>query len=207
MDKEPKRRHSMRLKGYDYATGGAYFVTICTHHREDLLGSVVSGVVRPSECGLVVQRAWNDLPGHYPHVALDDFVLMPNHVHGVLFLGDEEVVNDIVVAGLRPATTTAGNASRPSYGDAASTRAARRHSLSEIVRAFKTFSARRINALRGTPASPVWQRGFYDHVVRDEPDLRRIRQYVLDNPLTWDADHENLSVTPAGSQAARRREA
>jgi REP element-mobilizing transposase RayT len=110
------------------------------------------------------------LPNHYSHIDLDEYVVMPNHFHGIVWIrGDGR-------AGLKPAPT----ADRP-----------RAHPLSEIVRAFKTFSARRINQMRSTPGMPVWQRDYYERVVRNERELNAIREYIQTNPLRWHLDKEN----------------
>ncbi len=157
---------SIRLKGYDYFQAGAYFVTICTKDRVCLFGDVVDGAMILDTPGQIVLKAWGELPRHYPHVRLDAFVVMPNHVHGIIMLYDS------VEAGLKPAATT-------------------RHPLPEVVRALKTFSSRRINAWRHKPGIPFWQRNYYEHVIRSERDLQRIREYVVTNPLKWALDREN----------------
>ncbi|HOK59079.1 MAG TPA: hypothetical protein PKZ07_19890 [Sedimentisphaerales bacterium] len=162
-------RHSIRLKGYDYSLSGAYFVTICMYDRACLFGAVVDGDMRLNDAGRVVYDVWNDLPNHYGYVELDAFVVMPNHVHGIIV---------IVGAGLKPAPTE----SKP---------APTRHGLPEIIRGFKTFSSRRINELRGTPGMPVWQRNYYEHIIRNEESLHRIRSYIANNPIRWYLDQEN----------------
>ena len=166
---ETCRRRSLRLRDYNYSQPGAYFVTICTHQRLCLLGEIAPGTMCLSDSGSIVWNCWHRLVEHYPDLELDAFVIMPNHVHGVLALVDP------VGAGLKPAPTFV-------Y---------RRHGLTEIVRAFKTFSSRRINQLRGTPGRRVWQRGYYEHVIRNEADLHEIRQYVVNSPLKWELDEEN----------------
>ncbi|GIL11578.1 MAG: hypothetical protein BroJett038_02980 [Chloroflexota bacterium] len=154
-------RHAMRLKGYDYAQAGAYYVTICTYRRERLFGEVnAEGFMCLNACGDMVVSCWEDLPRHYPQVELDAFVVMPNHLHGILVLDDG-------VAG-------------------------KRHSLSEVIRGFKTWSARRVNVLRGAEGVPVWQRSFYDAIIRDETMLNAIRQYIDTNPAQWSVDKENI---------------
>ena len=163
----------MRLQGCDYSQDGVYFVTTCTDQREELLCTIVDESVCLSDYGKVVQAAWHELPKHYPHVCLDAFVIMPNHVHAIVILTNE------VGAGLRPAPTTHEES---------------RHGLPEIVRAFKSFSAREINKMRGTPGAKVWQRGFYEHVIRDENDLDTMRQYIIDNPARWQPDHETATI-------------
>ena len=154
-------RRSIRLAGYDYTQAGAYFVTICTYQRECLLGGVEGGEMRLNASGERVLFTWNDLVNHNPGIELGPFVVMPNHVHGIIFL---------VGAGSEPAPTTP---------------------LSEIVRQLKTFSARRINSDRNTPGSHVWQRDYYEHIIRDEKELQRICAYIQDNPRSWAQDTEN----------------
>lgn len=171
---DPQRHHrrSIRLRGYDYTSPGAYFVTICAYGRECLFGEVADGEVVLSEYGAIIEQVWHDLPLHYPHVRLDTWVIMPNHVHGIIILVGE---SDAVGAGLGPAPTAAPTAMK-------------RHGLPEIVRALKSFSARRINELRGVSGVPVWQRNYWEHVIRSERTLHLIQQYILDNPACWHLD-------------------
>ena len=170
-----RNRKSIRLSGYDYAMAGGYFVTICTYNRECLLGEILGSEMSLTRAGEIVLECWNDLPNHYPYVEADEFVVMPNHVHGIIFLTDQlgaDLKSENVGAGFKPAPT-------------------RRHPLPEIVRAFKTFSSRRINELRGSPGVPVWQRNYYERVIRDERELEAIRQYIVDNPAKWAEDSDN----------------
>lgn len=150
-------RRSIRLRGYDYSQGSTYFVTIVAHGGEPLFGRVSPRGVALSQAGQIVHETWEALPHHYPHVVLDAWIIMPDHVHGLLWLTSE---------GER------GEAGRP------------RPALSEIVRALKSFSACRINEWRGTTGR-VWQRSYYEHIVRDEHDLLRIRAYIAENPTRW----------------------
>ena len=184
----PKRqRRSIRLQGYDYTRQGAYFVTICTRNRECLLGDIVEGRMHLSEAGRLAQAVWEDLPHHYPHVQIDVWVIMPNHMHGIIILTEAQTTEDDVQSGADPKINVgAGLKPAPT--------AATRHGLSEIVRAFKTFSARRINALHNTVGTSFWQRNYYEHVIRNESALDRIRQYIVDNPARWPEDPENPAV-------------
>jgi len=197
------RRHhraSIRLRGYDYAAPGAYFVTIVTHGRSTWFGEVADGAVGLNPIGQITQEVWEGLPNHYEHVQVDAFVVMPNHVHGIIVLTAD------VGAGLKPAPTTGLGRTPPGLGPARTGDTPRRHGLPEIVRAFKTFSARHINALRHTPGQPVWQRNYYEHIIRDEDALNRIRQYIAENPLRWAHDRENpaaLTVEPANAWRAQ----
>jgi REP element-mobilizing transposase RayT len=148
-----------------------------------------------SAYGQIVERCWRDLPNHYPHIDLDEYVVMPNHFHGIVWIrGDRR-------AGSKPAPTADGRAHPLSKirGDGraglkpAPTADGRPHPLSEIVRAFKTFSARRINQMRSTPGVPVWQRNYYERVVRNERELNASREYIHTNPIRWHLDKENPS--------------
>jgi REP element-mobilizing transposase RayT len=147
--------------------------------------------------GVLVQACWHDLPHHYPHVRLDAFTVMPNHVHGIIILtgntveaGSQPVVGaglkPVVGAGLKPVV---GAGLKPAPTGPAPT--GKRHGLPEIVRAFKTFSSRRINELRGTPGTPIWQRNYYEHIIRSEDELKRVREYIANNALQWALDREN----------------
>lgn len=164
-EETPRRKH-LRLREYDYATPGAYFVTVCTHHRKCLFGAIVDQEMRLNALGRIVERSWFDLRNHYERTELENFVVMPNHVHGILVL--------------KPS---------PASGD-------RIHLLPEIVRGFKTFSARAANAIRGR-VEPLWQRGFHDRIVRNEAELARIREYVDNNPVVWHLDRENPELPAA----------
>ncbi len=166
--KPARRRKSLRLAGYEYSQGGAYFVTICVKDRTPLFGKILNGEMVNNENGDLAMAAWNKLPGHYLHIALDAFMVMPNHVHGIIIITDEKA--QPVGAGFKPAPT------KP---------------LPEVVRAFKTFSARAINLRRGASGQPLWQRGYYEHVIRNEESLNRIRDYIATNPWRWHLDREN----------------
>jgi putative transposase len=167
-DPDKRHRRSVRLQGFDYSREGAYFVTVCAQNRACLFGDVDQEEMRLNDAGRLVRAVLNGLPDHYPHVALDAWVIMPNHVHGIVLL---------VGAGFKPAPTATADTTR--------------HGLSEIVRAFKTFSARQINAIHGTPGTSVWQRNYYEHIIRDDASLNRIRQYIMENPPRWSEDPEN----------------
>ncbi len=174
MEQGEPRRRSIRLLGYDYSTPGAYFITACIQNRLLLFGQVVNNKMAANRLGAVVEDCWAKLPDHYDNVALDAFILMPNHVHGVIIIKDETTG---VGAGLKPALPAAA--------------ASRRHGVPEIVRAFKTFSPRRFNEIRASASTHIWQRGFYDHVIRGEGELDRVRTYIMDNPRKWSEDADN----------------
>jgi putative transposase len=173
-------RRSVRLMGYDYAQEGAYFVTICTQNRTCLFGEVVNSEMRLTDFGAVAQTEWLRTAELRSNVALDAFVVMPNHVHGVVVIvGDEEGT------ARRAPTIKAEQFGKPAHG-----------SLPTIVRAFKSAVTKRINEMRGTPGASVWQSRYYEHVIRNEDELHRVRRYIIDNPLRWELDTENPSRKP-----------
>lgn len=151
-DPQIHHRRSIRLPGYNYSQPGAYFVTICTDNRDLLLETE-----RVQE---LVRSAWYALPARFPTIALDEFVIMPNHIHGIIIL--------------RGAASSA-----PTLGT--------------VVRAFKSISAIEANNILGRLGQPFWQRNYYEHVIRNDDELNRIRQYIRDNPLKWAEDPYNPS--------------
>ena len=179
-DKHPRR--SLRLSGYDYAQAGAYFVTAGAFGRMCAFGDVVSGEMRLNDAGRIVLACWQDLANHYGHIELDEFVVMPNHIHGIILLTGVSTAD--ARAGLKPAPT-------------------RQQPLSEVVRGFKTFSARRINRLRDTPGQPVWQRNYYERIIRNEKMLDAVREYITNNPAKWAEDKENPQNWPPPSRGPR----
>ena len=171
---DPKIHHrrSIRLKGYDYTSAGAYFITIVTYRRECLFGEIVDGKMGLNENGKIVKYAWKDLVNHYPNIELGTFCIVPNHVHGIIIL-----IDTTVGAGLRPAPT----------------QTAKQHGLPEIVRAFKSFSARRVNEHLKSPGVPLWQRNYYEHIIRNDDEHNHIHLYIESNPANWMDDEENPS--------------
>jgi len=206
-DPQIHHRRSIRLKGYDYSQAGAYFVTICVHQRECLLGDVVNGEMRLSRFGKIVHYAWLDLPKHYPHVILDAFCIMPNHVHFVIVLIDDGRDGSFKLSQVSLPARRDG-----SRGLAESSQITRtllseealpaqethpyaqpiRHPLSEVIRAFKSFSAKRINTLRRTTYAPFWQKNYYEHIIRNDRAWNAIAWYIINNPLNWQMDRDNL---------------
>jgi len=187
-------RRSVRLKGYDYSQPGAYFVTTVIQGREPILGTIVDGAMCLSKLGQIVHEAWVDLPRHYIHIQLDEFCIMPNHVHGIIIKLDRVDRDRPRCRGgsllSAKATLPEGDVSGEGCLPAQKTRPYDRYSLSEYIRAFKSFSARRINVLRKTLGLPVWQRNYYEHIIRNEHELERIRAYIAANPARWQEDEE-----------------
>jgi len=198
------KRRSLRLQDYDYRGAGAYFVTICSFQRECLFGEVVDGEVRLTPFGEIVREEWLNTAALRPHVDLDAFVVMPNHFHAVIFIMHVDDAHDVrpatenesfVGAHRRAPGTYDGGMGRPHIGGAHIGAPLRRQSgsLGSIVAGFKSAATKRINTLRDNPGCPVWQRNYYDRVIRTEKELANIRQYIADNPAKWDLDENNPS--------------
>jgi REP element-mobilizing transposase RayT len=164
-DPRVHHRRSIRLKGFDYAQPGAYFVTVCAWRRNALFGRIAGGRARLNALGRIVAEEWVRTERVRPEVSVDAFVVMPDHVHGI-----------IVITERNPRARDGRDQTRSGPGPG---------SLGAIVGQFKTAAARRINALRQTPGQPVWQRGFYERIVRDPAALDNIRRYIADNPIRW----------------------
>ncbi len=163
---ELHHRRSIRLKGYDYSIDGAYFITICTHNREQLFGNILDRSMALNELGHITQLHWQKLARHHANLILDRSVVMPNHLHGIMIL-DSSILQE------------------RGYADEDS------KSISEIIGSFKTFSAREINKIRKLKGVPVWQRNYYERIVRTEIELNYVREYIINNPLNWQTDINN----------------
>ena len=168
-----KRRRSIRLKNYDYSQAGAYFVTIVARDRRCEFGEVVDGTLRLNYHGNVVAQCWELLPEHFQNVQTDAFVVMPNHFHGIVAVGARHAV---------PLHSEREGFAKPVAA-----------SLPTIIRSFKSACSKRINELTPEHSGPLWQRNYFEHIIRNEGSLNRIRQYILDNPVRWEFDRDNPS--------------
>ena len=170
------KRRSIRLQDYDYTQNGAYFVTIGTQNREEIFGNIVDGEMHPDVLGEIVLECWQSIPEHFPHAELDEFVMMPNHLHGIVVIADDadhrRARHGVPLRSERFGKPVSG-------------------SLPTIIRSFKTAAASRVNKLRNTPGESIWQRNYYEHVICNEESLNKIRQYIQSNPARWKLDSEN----------------
>ena len=239
------RRRAMRLRDYDYTQPGAYFVTICVQHRKCLFGTITDGSMQLNEIGQIVVECLNHIPQHFPSVELDAYVVMPNHIHGIIAWGISlpgnprlpDTIKDrrggvpssashqarIVGAGSprpsnnrtvtvgagsprpsdnkkqnvgagspRPSnnrTVTVGAGSpRPSQNTSNRINETSSPSLGKIIAYFKYQSTKHINQRYRTPGTRLWQRNYHDHIIRDDPDLQRLREYIQINPVKWELD-------------------
>ena len=172
---------SIRLKGYDYSQDGAYFVTIVAQGRLCLFGEALDDAMHLNDAGKLVSDAWQWLETQYPYVALDEYVVMPNHAHGILVISDSREVGrgDSRIA--------------PTGSDVGTVR----KTLGRLIGAFKAVSAKHFNLARCTVGRPLWQRNYYEHIIRSEMELDRVRSYIQNNPPNWESDSENpAAISP-----------
>lgn len=186
MNDNLQRRHrrSVRLRGYDYSQTGAYFVTICTKDRACWLGEISEGFMHLNGAGHIVEAAYQGLSGRFPGVTIDECVAMPNHIHGIIMVGAQFIA--------------------PVFSDADQGAINRAPTLGDVVRAFKAVSTRQIR-MHANPRF-AWQRNYYEHVIRDDISLNRIRQYIEENPLQWALDRENPDAVGARGNVPLRRD-
>lgn len=204
MSSDTHHRRSIRLQGYDYAQAGAYFVTICIQNRECLFGKVVNREMMFNDAGQMVKAVWDGLPNRFPFIELDQFCVMPNHAHGIVVLaghrsaqshhpphapGDQQD---------RPYTTvrTTGDYKDRPY----KARGTLEGTVGRVIQAFKSITIYEyIMGVRRHEWRPfegrLWQRNYYEHIIRNEDSLNRIREYIATNPLRWELDRENPQRT------------
>ena len=176
-DPDGRHRRSLRLRDYDQI--GAHFVTICTHERVPLFGDVVDGEIHLSAYGQIVNEEWAYTELIRARVILDAYIIMPNPVHGIVVIADVPHATE----GVWPYAPTDKSRGHPLRSPSLT--------IGAIVRGFKGAATTRINTARGTPRTPVWQRNYYEHVIRDDANLERIRSYINANPGRWAEDEEN----------------
>jgi putative transposase len=159
-DPDKHHRRSIRLKGFDYSRSAVYFVTICIQNRECLFGKISQNQTFLNDAGEMVSAEWLALPSRFPSVSLDEFIVMPNHFHGIIYISPDFVDNP---------------------------------NLGKIIGAFKSIvNNNYINGVNSQDWKPfkkrLWQRNYYEHIVRDDSALQKIQQYIRDNPVTWQTD-------------------
>jgi REP element-mobilizing transposase RayT len=183
MKYNPKKHHrrSIRLRNYDYSQAGAYFVTICTINRKCLFGKIEGpnnnspNIMLSNVAGKIVQQCWLEIPTHFPNAELDKFVVMPNHIHGII------IIKNVWVQNFEPIQQNKYQKIIP-------------QSIGSIIRGFKIGVTKWFR--QNTNIYNVWQRNYYEHIVRNERELNQIREYIINNPLQWQFDREN----PAGAK-------
>lgn len=180
MDTSSKERRLNRLKDYDYSQIGYYFVTICTKNKIEHFGKIENGKTILNRYGEITQRYWKGIPNNYKNVRIDEFIIMPNHIHGIIIIKENY---DNVVRTEQcsvPTDNTNKMSKRKNYGH-----------LSKIVKSFKDIVTKVIRE-QFNDFGFQWQRSYYDHIIRNETSLAKIREYIVNNPLKWDLDKDNI---------------
>ncbi len=175
-------RKRIRLRNYDYSAAGAYFVTVCAAERKPLLGAVAAGGMRLSPWGEIVERCWLETPAHFPRAELDEWQVMPNHFHGILVIKSHALA-------LGPGASEGLPEIKAQFGKPVA------DSLATMIGAFKSAVTKCIGRHEGARGLAVWQAKFYDHVVRDDAAMNRIREYIATNPMRWHLDRHNPERT------------
>jgi len=181
-------RRSIRLKGYDYASPGAYFITICAFNRENWFGVFKNNVIELNPAGKMLAEVWQQIPVHYPGIYIDAFIVMPNHIHGIVV-----IKNGGQSQGIAPTTIHVGTDPRVCPP--------KEMSIPLIVQRYKAMTTKLYadgvyqNGWRSFYGK-LWQRNYYDHIIRKETELNSIRQYILSNPGYWSLDTENPDYRP-----------
>ncbi len=197
---DPRKHHrrSIRFKGYDYSQPGAYFVTIVTYQREFLFGEIVDGEMQLNEYGKFVQKWWDEIPNHFPNVETIAFVIMPNHIHGIVVI-IEDRRGTVPVPGvdeeLNVETANQGERTSELGGE---TPPLRTPTLGQIVAYLKYQSTKEMNLLGETgKVTKFWQRNYYEHIIRNKQEMAKIWDYIETNPLHWADDNENpVNIQP-----------
>ena len=221
-------RRSIRLKVYDYTQQGAYFVTICTHQRNCLFGEIVDGEIKLNTNGEIARDSWLSIPRHFKNVELDEFVIMPNHLHGIIIIESSEVAGEALanqdlsqsfsevagealanqdfsqlfseVAGEALANqdfskqqNLSGQCLAPTVhtGETVKINGTKPQSLAAITQNYKSVSTRQINRMNKAKGNVIWQRNYYEHIIRNEEALNNIREYIVNNSINWVKDQEN----------------
>ena len=193
MDVNRIRRNSYRLEGYDYSRAGCYFVTVCTQGRQCLFGKIIEGEMVLNDAGKLVVHWWHETESKFPHLELEQYVLMPNHIHGIVMLVGADLCVRPQRRNIKPSNCHQIEQERKEQNQQGG------HTgppLQEIIQWFKTMTTneyiKEVKSRRFPPFEKrIWQRSFYDHVIRDDDDLGRIREYIQNNPLKWSLDEYN----------------
>ena len=172
-DSQIHHRRSIRVKGYDYSSEGAYYVTIVAYHRDCIFGEIKDEEVHLNDFGNIADKCWREIPNHFRNVELGAYVIMPNHMHGIIMINDNR-------RGTIYRAPTQEQFQKPVSG-----------SIPTIIRTYKAAVTRRIG--REHNATGIWQRNYYEHIVRDEKDLQNKTDYIEANPMLWDKDDNNPS--------------
>jgi putative transposase len=183
-DPQTHHRRSIRLKGYDYSQPGAYFVTLVTWHRECLFGEIFDGYCRLSAAGIIIESELRKIEDNFPGIKLDEYVVMPNHLHAIIWITERRGEAFNAISALNASPQPNGNSPQPPKGTQPG-------SLGAFLQNFKSVSTRKINQNTHSHGRMIWQRDYFERIIRDEAELSRIQRYIVENPAQWQVDREN----------------
>ncbi|MBP7885734.1 MAG: transposase [Candidatus Marinimicrobia bacterium] len=211
--KDKYRVESIRLPGYDYSQPGAYFITIVTHNRQCSFGNIIDDEMMLNEFGVLVQNEWLKTGIIRPNINIDAFVVMPNHLHGIIIITDNDnghsrdsrdsrdsrrdtlqrvsTITDTITDTDTDTITDTEMGTETDTGTIEQFGKPTKNSIPTIVRSFKSTTTKQINQMRQTPMQPLWQRNYFEHVIRDDNELTRIHQYIINNSKRWEEDNLN----------------
>ena len=210
--KNKYRIESIRLPGYDYSRPGAYFITIVVHNRQCLFGEIVNGEMTLNEFGEIVKTEWQKTGILRPNTDVNTFIVMPNHLHGILIITDNDdlyhhhnrnrnrdrnrrdTLQRVSTESESESESESGMGMEPGMGMGTIEQFGKptHNSIPTIVRLFKSTVTKQINQIRQTLGIPVWQRNYYEHIIRNDDELNKIREYIINNPLTWKTDENHV---------------
>ncbi len=214
MKYHPDKHHrkSMRLKDYDYSTAGPYFVTICVQNRECLFGEICDKIMLLNTFGKIVDYQWKQIPTHFKNAKLDEFVVMPNHFHGIIFItgnGDGGGVGAkhskaSILENIKTVEKNASPLQQAHPQPNIRPNGTKPGSLSAMIQNFSSVTTRKINRIRKTPGAKLWQRNYWDRIIRNEKELFNTREYIINNPLKWELDQDNPTNWKTGKSSSER---
>jgi REP element-mobilizing transposase RayT len=178
--KDKGSRKSVRLKEFDYSWSGYYFVTMVSYKRKNCFGKITDDVPHLNRVGKIVEDCWNEIPSHFPYLETDVYAVMPNHFHGIIIIQDVVCASHVGAQHAAPLPENKNVKPQP---------------LWVIVRSFKSAVTKRVHDLGLLSQEKIWQRGYYEHIIRDEQDYQKIYEYIEANPINWSLDEENKTGT------------
>lgn len=190
-DPNKHHRRSIRLKNYDYASAGAYYVTIVTWHRDILFGEIVNGEMKLNQAGKMVQTELLEIEKRLAYIQLGAFIIMPNHIHIIIFILTPVGATRMGLSKTNFIETSLQNKTIKSNDGSPLPRTPKSASLGTIISQFKSRVTKRLWNIKSLKSAPIWQRNYYEHIIRDEKDLQNKTDYIDANPLLWDEDDEN----------------
>jgi REP element-mobilizing transposase RayT len=180
---ELDHRRSLRLNKFDYSKPGKYFITICTSYYERLFGHVEYGRMILNKYGSIANEFWLEIPKHFDNATIDEFIVMPNHLHGIIILNDKNIRRDTAcrVPASHDETKQIERFGKPT-----------KNTIPTIIRSYKSAVTKQINILRKSPGFSVWQKNYYEHIIRNDKEYHLIKDYIINNPVNWEFDENNI---------------